>query len=411
MSAVRHSAVLLVFVGALLALAGCQGGDTAGQGKFQWQPLFGDFTTDASEPAAKVGDIVITERMVELFIDELPPQLKSEYTGADGNRLALKKMIDQVLMVQGAMEQKIYNDQDVARQLIAQRRNTLDYAMRNYGLLRDNKPSDEDLRKFFDDNKDDYRQQGLVLTRHIELMNKADADLAYERLMTGEYKNNFPHVLGEMSVNEDTKAKGGNTGWFAKGGFIPFIRNSESYANQVFDLEIGIHPPIKVADRWHVVDVVEREYARPQTFTEAKNKLMQDMLPGWQDAIIKDYLLAARKKYPVQMLGEFAPGKGASADDLFARAVAMPDHDKKLEVLSMIYTDYPHSGRADDALFMSANVALEAWQDRRIAERYLDMLIEQFPDSELIEDAKFMRKNMYNPKVMNPQSIEDLKQN
>jgi parvulin-like peptidyl-prolyl isomerase len=411
MSAVRRSAVLLVAVGALLTLIGCEGGDTAAQGKFQWQPLFGDFTNDTSAPVATVGDIVITQRMVELYIDELPPRLKTEFEGADGERLALKRMIDQVLMVQGAMEQKIYNDQDVARQLIAQRRNTLDYAMRNYGLLRGNGPTEEDLRAFFNDNKDNYRQQGLVLTRHVELLSKADADLAYERLMSGEYKNNFPHVVGEMSVNKDTKEKGGNTGWFAKGGFIPFIRNPESFANQVFDLEIGTHPPIQVGDRWHVVDVVKREYARPQTFTEAKNKLMQDMLPGWQDAIIKDYLLAARKKYPVEMMGAFAPGQGASAEDLFARAMALPDHQKKLEVLSMIYTDYPTSGKADDALFMSANVALEAWQDRAIARRYLDMLITEFPDSELIEDAKFLRKNLYNSKVMNPQSIEDLKQN
>ena len=413
MSAVRRSSLLILAVvlvtGALSLLSGCQ--EQATPEKFQWKPLFGDMAQDTSEVVAEVGDITITQRMIDLYIDELPPRLKAEFQGADGQRLALKRMIDQVLMVQGAMDLKIYNDQDVARQLISQRRNTLDYAMRNYGLLRDNKPGEDVLRTFFENNKDKYRQLGLVMARHVECLSKADADLAYKRLMSGEFKNDFPHVVQEMSVNSDTKKEGGNTGWFSRGGFIPFIRDSEAFSAKVYDLDIGLHPPIQVADRWHVVEVTHREYERPQTFSEAKEKVAQDVLPGWQDAIIKDYLLEARAKYPVQMLGAYAPGQGATAEELFARAMAVGDPTKKLELLSMIHTDYPQSGKADDALFMSANVALETWQDLRIAERYLLMLITEYPDSELVEDAKFLRDNLYNPKVLNPTSIEDLKQN
>ncbi len=47
MFAVRRSTVLLVLLGALVALAGCQG-DTATSEKFQWQPLYGDFTNDTN---------------------------------------------------------------------------------------------------------------------------------------------------------------------------------------------------------------------------------------------------------------------------------------------------------------------------------------------------------------------------
>ncbi len=410
MSAVRRCLALMVVVVALLALAGCQT-DESSQDRFQWKPLYGDFTNDTSTVVAKIGDVQITERMLELYIDELPPRLKADFMGPDGERLALKKMIDQSLMVQGAMELKIYNDQDVARQLISQRRNTLDYAMRNYGLLRDNKPNEEDLRAHFAVNKGKFRQQGLVMARHVECLSKDDADLAYQRLQSGDYKNNFPHVVEEMSTNDDTKKEGGNTGWFAKGGFIPFIRGSEQFATAVYDLEMGLHAPIKVADRWHVVEVTHREYERPQTFAEAESQVLKDMLPGWQNSIIKDYLLEARNTYPVEMLGAYTPGQGASAEELFNRAMALPDPDRKLELLSMIHTDYPDDPKADDALFMSANVALDTWQDRRIAERYLIMLIEEYPDSELIEDAKFLNKNLNNPKVLNPQSIEDLRQN
>lgn len=402
--------ILLLLVGVLALLGGCQGSQETSAG-IEWQPLFGDFSQDVSPVVAEVGDIQIRQRMVDLFIDELPPARKNDYEGPDGERLALKFMIDQVLLVEGAIEQKLYNDQDVARQLIAQRRNTLAYAMRNYGLLRGKEPTEDELRAFFEENKDKYRQQGLVTCRHVECLNKADADLAYDRLTRETPKTTFEKVVGEMSVNEDTKKTGGNTGWFNKGGFVPFIRNSEEFTSKVYDLDIGLHPPIKVGDRWHVVEVTHREYERPQTFTEAKNHVMQDMLPGWQDAVIKDYLLAARKKYSVKMLGTYAPGQGATEEELFKRAMAITDPQKKLELLSMIHTDFPDGDRADDALFVSANVALETWRDRRIAARYLRMLIDEYPDSELIEDAKFLRENLNNPKVLNPKSIEDLQQN
>ena len=74
---------------------------------------------------------------------------------------------------------------------------------------------------------------------------------------------------------------------------------------------MGLNPPFKVVNRWHVVEVLSRENSRPMTFTEAKNKVELDMMPAWQDAVIKDYLLSARQDYPVELMGDYAPGNGA----------------------------------------------------------------------------------------------------
>lgn len=408
MTAFRYFAFVFIFVGLGLTLVGCQDGAETAE-NFQWKPLFGDFTVEDKQVIARVGEEAITQRMLDLYIDELPPRLKNQFEGEDGKRLALKSMIDQSLMVQGAMDLKIYNDQDVARQLISQRRNTLDYAMRNYGLLRDNKPKESDLREFFEKNKANYRQQGLVMSRHVECMTEADANLAYKRLQSDEFKNGFEHVVNDMSINRDTKKEGGKTGWFSRGGFVPYIRESEDFARVVYDMEDGLNAPIHIGDRWHVVEVTHREYERPQTFTEAKYKLEADLLPAWQDGIIKDYLLEARNTFPVEMLGIYRPGQGATPTELLKRALNLKDAERQIELLTMIYTDYHDSGKADDALFMSANIALERWQDVRIAGRYLTMLIDEFPDSELIEDAEFLLKNLNNPRVMNPQSIDDLR--
>ena len=65
--------------------------------------------------------------------------------------------------------------------------------------------------------------------------------------------------------------------------------------------------------------------------------------------------------------------------------------------------------RADDALFMAANVAVDSGMDLKVAERYLLRLLEDYPDSELVEDARFLGENLYNPAIRNPQSMEELR--
>jgi len=417
MFAVRRFLVFISLVSSLSLLAACQedSSSAANSGSrsiaknFQWLPLYGDGVNDSSGAIARVGDIEITARDLELYLDELPSAQQNKYAGPDGERLLLKRMIDAVLMVQGAVEKKLYNDQDVARTIIAQRRNTLETAMLNYGLLRGRKPSNEEIRQDFMATRERYRQAGIVYARHIECKTKAKADEAYRRLIEGGKRNDWMNVMVDLSVNQDSKDMDGSVGWFNQGGVIPFIHGSEKFTNEVYGFEKGLHPPFLIADRWHVVEVLGRENERPMSFAEAKDQVELAMMPGWQDAIIKGYLRESRKKHTVEMFGEFAPGQGLSPDELFSRALAVVEPQRKIELLNLLYTDYPESERADDALFLAANVALDSWQDARVAQMYLGILLEEYPDSDLTEDATFLEENLFNPAVLNPKSMEDLR--
>ena len=95
MFAVRRLFIFLLIVSSAALLASCQddASSSAGSGSrsiarnFQWQPLFGDGATDASGVVARVGDIEITARDLELYLDELSSAEKNRYTGPDGKRL------------------------------------------------------------------------------------------------------------------------------------------------------------------------------------------------------------------------------------------------------------------------------------------------------------------------------------
>lgn len=410
MIAARRFFVAVTVLAALLQLASCQS-KSSEESPFQWQPLFGNGLHDTSTIIATVGDINITQRDLDMRFDELPPKLKRNYEGEGGQRLLLKEMVEQTLLVMGAVEKGLYNDSDVARTLISQRRSTLDLAMRNYGLLRGNEPSEEEIKEYFDKNREQFRMEGMVLARHVECLTRAEADAAYARLQQGGPENDFAHVVNDYSKNIESAKKGGELGWFNKGGFVPFVQNSADFSKVAYELDLGIHPPFRAGDRWHVVEILQKQYGRPMTFGEARETVLTAMMPGYQDRIIKDYLLAARKEHPVQMKGPFAPGQGLSPETLFARGMAIADPQGKLDMFSLVYTDFPTSEKADDALFMSAMVALDTWQDRRVAEGFLTRLLAEYPDSELVEDATFLKDNLYNPKALNPSSIEELRNN
>ena len=388
-------------------LAACQGGGK--QEEFQWQPVFGDNFTDTTPVVAKVAGVEITEQDIDLRLDELPPNVRGRYAGAEGRHLLLKDMINQVLMVRGAVDLELQNQREVARTLISQRRSTLDLAMRGVGLLEKAQPTEEDLRAFFSANRDNYRQLGAVMARHIECSNRTDAQAAYDRLQRGGPKDTFPFVVADYSVNAATRANSGELGWFNEGGFVPDITDASRFTTIAFGLRDGLNPPVEVNGRWHVLEIMRRENARPMTFAEARDQVKQDMMPGFQEGVVQDYLRQARVTYPVQTFGQYAPGGGLSAEQIFARAMALPDSENKIDMFMLVVSEYPASDRVDDALFMAAQVYLDLWGDSRSAARCLTELTEKFPESELVDDARYMLENLDNPAALNPQSIEELR--
>lgn len=396
----RHRIILsLLALCGLVLLGGCQQSGS-GENPSDYLPLYGDRGNDTSPVLARVGEVEITQTDMDQYLEELPPAQHRQYEGADGRRLALKHMVDKAVLALGAIERELYNDSDVARTLISRRRETLESAMTNYGLLLNRQPSDEELQAFFQEHRSKYRQLGLIKARDLDTSTKADADNAYRRLLEGGPKNNYPYVVKDLCVNEELRKLDGDLGWFNDGGIIPIIPNSQEFTTKAFALPDGLNPPFKVGDRWHVVELYQRQPARSKTFAEARDQVLRDMLPGYQDAIIKDYLLEARKHFDVKMFGEYGPGQGMTVDEIFARAMVLPEAKDKLDLFTLIHTDYPESDRADDALFMAAQVAIEMFADTRIAGRYLQMLIDEYPNSELIDDATYMRDNINDPEML-----------
>ena len=371
-------------------------------------PLYGDGGNDPSDVVARVNDYEITVNDLNTAYEELVPRLKRRYDGEEGRHLLLKQMVDDLLLAQAALDMELQKVPEVGRIIISSRRLALVDAMRNLAIPDGRKPTEEEIEKYYKDNRQDFRLQSTHLARHIECLTQEKAQEAYDKLKDDYRASKFLQVALEYSVNKKTLENNAEVGWYNPGGYIPIVPDSKIFIAKTVDLERGLHAPIQVGDRWHVVEILQKSPGRPMTFNEARSQVLAAMLPAWNDNLVRDFLLEARQENTVEMLGPYAPGGGVDPETLMKRAAVLSEPDARIEYYRLIYTDFPQSDRADDALFMSANVCMDTYADRRMAMRYLDKLLAEYPDSELYEDASYLRENLYNPEGMIPSSIQEL---
>jgi parvulin-like peptidyl-prolyl isomerase len=368
--------------------------------------IFGDGMNDPSPVIAEVNGYKITQRMLDIRYEELSKDLKQRYQGDDGKRLLVLQMADEVLRLREAERRKLESIPDVARVLISQRRLSLDAALTN-ALIADKQPSVEEIREYYQANKDKYVRLGTMHAAHIECATESEARAAYNEAKKDGAQ--FAKVVEKFSRNQTDKASGGDLGWFNKAGFVPAMPESRVFTTAVWDLEKGVNPPVEVAGKWHVVNVLARQYDRPQTLEEAYDTVQSDMLPAYQARLVKVWVDDARANAKIEYFGDYRPGKGRTARELLDRAMSLNDAQQKMDLYQLILTDFPDDELADDTLFLAANQALDAWGDRVQASGLLSVLLKTFPGSEYAADAQYMIDNMARPGFTKPKSIEDLR--
>jgi TolA-binding protein len=394
----------LGLLAAALALVGCTAGDGTGRTDGP-HPVFGDGLADDSRVVARVNGEEITETMLDLRLEELSKEEKPRFAGEEGRRLLAHRMVEELLAVRDAEERNLALDPEVARVLNAQYRETMKIAHGN-SLIEDLEPSVDQVRDYYEKNREKYVRLGAMEASHIECSTREKAEEAYQEIQKGRA---FATVAAEYSENVITLGRKAVMGWFNKGGFIPGVQDSDQFSEQIWDLDLGVNEPIKFLDKWHVIKIHQRQPERLQTLDEAYARVSMELLPILQREAKDKWARQAREEAEVEFFGEFRPGHGKTAKELLERAYYASDPQRKADLLRLLISDYPDDEYTDDAMFAAGNHALDTWGDRRDAAFYFGALVKKFPDSEYAADAQYMLDNMFRKGFTQPESIEDLR--
>jgi len=399
--------VLVVVLLSALLLSSCN--DEGQDRNSRYGVIYGDSYLDNSEVVCKVGDLEITRKQMEMRYEELPTNLKKRYSGEGWQRRFIDYMVEEALLVTKCVDEKVYKDSIVQRNLISQRRYLLAEGYKNVKLFSDLIVDEQLVRDYYKDNRDNFVNMGAMNVRHIECLDESTANKAWDKLHETGKRSKFPYVCAKFSVNGKSAVNGGDLGWFNKGGFIPLVEDGKNFSKFIWGWEIGLHEPVKIGNKWHIVEVLRVQADQQQTFAEARDKIIIDLTPMAQDNIIREFMETAKAETEISYYHELKIGGGRSAEDLFRAGMAAVEPEIKIDYFDLILKEYPEDQYAAKSLFMIANLQIDRWGDMVSAKIYLNKLINRYPESEMVDQAKYMLENLNRQEFRTPTSIEDLK--
>jgi len=166
-------------------------------------------------------------------------------------------------------------------------------------------PTDAELLKIYNQNKEPYRTQDRVKARHIlltttgkskdeEVAIKAKAENLLKQLKGGA---DFAKLATENSQDPGSASKGGELGWLTHGQTVP------EFDKAAFSLKPGeISDLIKTQYGYHIIQVQEKESARLKPFEEVKAEIAANYKKqkvGQELQGLTDKAEAALKKDPL----------------------------------------------------------------------------------------------------------------
>jgi peptidyl-prolyl cis-trans isomerase C len=163
--------------------------------------------------------------------------------------------------------------------------------------------SDNQVRTFYDEHPDLFRQPEQVKASHILIQVPADADEAKkaaalasiqslkQRIDKGE---NFANLAMENS-DCPSKAKGGDLGFFSREQMV------QPFSEAAFALQPGqVSDVVTTRFGYHLIRVTERKDAQAMAFNDVKEEISNRLRQEQEEKKIGDYLERIKKNADIQ---------------------------------------------------------------------------------------------------------------
>jgi peptidyl-prolyl cis-trans isomerase C len=277
----RQSVIKLAAAAAcVIALAGCSG-KGSNEAKKDTKP--------SGPVLAEVAGTAITVDAFKKEMENLPPYLKPMTETAEGKKEMLETMIIRELILQEAAKSGLENTPAVKDKLEELKKRLVVEAYLKQKVEEQAKVTDEELKKFYEANKDKFKTGDQVRASHILVKTDKEAKDILAQLKGG---GNFEE-LAKKNSTDGAAAKGGDLGWFSKGSMIP------EFENVAFAMKEGQTSDIvKTKFGYHIIKLTGKRAAGTRTFDEVKDQIKAAVLPSKQQEIfqkIKDDLKKSGK--------------------------------------------------------------------------------------------------------------------
>jgi peptidyl-prolyl cis-trans isomerase C len=166
--------------------------------------------------------------------------------------------------------------------------------------------TDEDLKKYYDDHRDQFKQPEQVRASHVLILvpagstddvkkeKKAKIDATRERLVKGE---DFAVVAKEVSEDPGSAAQGGDLGFFGRGMMVP------EFEKAAFSLKAGeISEVVTTQYGHHILKVTGNKPAGEIPLEEAREQLRQFLVQQKSETVAEAQIAELRQAAKIDVL-------------------------------------------------------------------------------------------------------------
>ena len=241
------------------------------------------------EILAKVNDREITNEDLNIFLSQLDPNTRMYFTQNNMMDQVVDELIYQEMIYMEAIEKGMDKDEDFVKVL----EKTKETLLKSYALgklLETVEITDEDLKNYYDNHKDNFKNNASVEASHILVEDESVANEIKEKLNNGA---DFKELAKEYS-NCPSKENGGNLGVFTKGQMV------KEFEDAAFKMGVGeISDPVKTQFGYHIIKVTNKNDESVRTFEEAKPDIERLVRREKEKDLYKHTVERLYKKYNV----------------------------------------------------------------------------------------------------------------
>lgn len=225
---------------------------------------------------ATVNGSKITSADFDREVKALPEYIRAMADTPQGKKEMVDTLVMRELILQQAAKDGVDKSKEVEEKLAELKKRIIVDTYLKKKVETESKISDEELKKFYDQNLDKFKAGEQIRASHILVKSEQEAQAILDQLKKGA---NFEELAKSKSA-DTSAAKGGDLGWFGKGNMVP------AFEKAAFGLKEGQLSNIVKSDfGYHIIKLTGKRAAGTRSLDEVKEQITAAIMPQKQQQI------------------------------------------------------------------------------------------------------------------------------
>jgi peptidyl-prolyl cis-trans isomerase C len=269
---------------------------------------------------ATVNGAKITSADFDREVKSLPEYIRAMADTPQGKKEMIDTLVMRELILQQAAKDGVDKSKDVEEKLAELKKRIIVDTYLKKKVESESKVSDDELKKFYEQNQDKFKSGEQIRASHILVKNEQEAQAILDQLKKGA---NFEELAKSKSV-DSSAAKGGDLGWFGKGNMVP------AFEKAAFSLKEGQLSGIVKSDfGFHIIKLTGIRAAGIRPFDEVKEQIKGAIMPQKQQQVFMKLKEDLKKGAKIELTDTPAAAVAPASAANPAAPASAPAPDKK----------------------------------------------------------------------------------